>query len=77
MVELMFTDIGKANQLTAVLEGHTDERSVIVVEALWRNRSAWHRLASHERVSVAFDLYYCGILTFDSKKTKKHYIINF
>ena len=77
VVELMFTDIGKADQLTAVLEGHTDERSVIVVEALWRNRSAWHRLASHERVSVAFDLYYCGILTFDPKKTKKHYVINF
>ena len=77
LVELMFTDISKADQLPDILRGRTDERSVVVVERPWHNWSAWRQLVSCEQVSVAFDLYYCGILTFDPKRTKKHYIINF
>lgn len=76
-VELMFTDISRAGQLPDMLKGHTNEHSVVVVEGLWRNKAAWQQLASSEQVSVAFDLYYCGILMFDPKRTKKHYIINF
>ena len=78
LVELMFTDISKADQLPDMLRGRTDEHSVVVVEGLWRDQSAWQRLVnSSERVSVTFDLYYCGILLFDPKRTKTHYIINF
>lgn len=77
LVELMFTDICQADQLPHILKGHTDEHSVVVVEGLWHNRTAWQQLVNSEQVSVTFDLYYCGILTFDPKRTKKHYIINF
>ena len=76
-VELMLTDITAADQLPALLQGRTDERTVVVVERPWRDWPAWRRLVSHEQVSVSFDLYYCGILTFDPKRTKQHYIINF
>ena len=76
-VELMLTDITAADQLPALLQGRTDERTVVVVERPWRDWPAWRRLVSHEQVSVTFDLYYCGILTFDPKRTKQHYIINF
>lgn len=76
-VELMLTDITAADQLPALLQRRTDERTVVVVERPWRDWPAWRRLVSHEQVSVTFDLYYCGILTFDPKRTKQHYIINF
>lgn len=76
-VELMLTDIGNANQLAALFKTHVDEHSVVVVEGLWRNPAAWRQLVGCEQVSVAFNLYYCGILTFDPKRSKKHYIINF
>jgi hypothetical protein len=54
-----------------------NDRSVIVVEGIWRQKSLWKQLVSDNRVRISFDLYYCGILMFDSKRTKQHYIINF
>ena len=77
LVELMFTDISKADQLLSMLETHTDERSVVVVEGIWHDWTAWQHLVSSNQVRVSFDLYYCGILMFDPKRAKKHYIINF
>ena len=77
LVELMLTDIGEADRLPGILDGRTDERSVVVVEGVWRDWTAWQRLVNMPQVTVAFDLYYCGLLTFDPKRTKKHYVINF
>jgi hypothetical protein len=57
--------------------GHTDERSLLVVEGIWRDKQRWQRLVADERTVITFDLYYCGILMFDRKRTKQHYIINF
>lgn len=54
-----------------------NDRSVIVVEGICRQKSIWRQLVSDNRVRISFDLYYCGILMFDSKRTKQHYIINF
>ena len=76
-VELMLADISQADHLPNLLDGRTDERTVVVIEGLWRDRAAWHRLVSTSQTTVAFDLYYCGLLTFDPKRTKKHYVINF
>lgn len=76
-IELLHTDISHAEQLLNLFKRHIDDQSVVVVEGLWRNPAAWRQLVSSEQVSVAFDLFYCGILTFDHKRTKKHYMINF
>lgn len=76
-VEMMLTDIHHAHQLGRLLQGRTDARTVVVVEALWQNPEAWRQLVSHDSVRVAYDLYYCGLLTFDPRREKKHYIINF
>lgn len=54
-----------------------DDRSVIVVEEIKGEDSQWDRLFSHQKVVISYDLYYCGILLFDSKRAKQHYVVNF
>lgn len=76
-VELMHTDIDNAANLMELLEGHTDNQTVVVVERLWHNWEVWHKLAHDQRCTVTFNLYYCGLLMFDKKRTKQNYKINF
>lgn len=54
--------------------------SVIVVEGIYDDharKECWHRMIAQEQVRVSFDLYYCGILLFESRIYKKHYKVNF
>lgn len=76
-VELMHIDISLADGLIDRISPSLDNRSVVVVEGLWHNWALWHQLTADKRVRVTFDLYYCGLLLFDSKRTKQNYIINF
>lgn len=55
----------------------TRQESVIVVEGIWRNPQQWAAMISDERVGTTFDLYYCGIVLFDTKRYQHHYKINF
>ena len=75
-VELARVDIDDEDGFDALLP-LVDERSVIVVEGLWRNWHRWHTIVSNSRVGTTFDLYYCGILWFDKQRTSHHYKINF
>ena len=54
-----------------------DQKSVIVVEGIWRDWERWHKLEADENTGVTFDLYYCGIVFFDKNRFKQNYIINF
>lgn len=54
-----------------------DDRSVLVVDGIYRDWERWHALVQDNRVVTTFDLYYCGILFFDNKRYKQHYTINF
>lgn len=54
-----------------------DEQSVVVVENIYRNSEKWSDISECPRVWTTFDLYYCGIVLFDKRRYKKHYIINF
>ena len=54
-----------------------DQKSVIVVEGIWRDWERWHKLEADEKTGVTFDLYYCGIVFFDKNRFKQNYIINF
>ncbi|MBQ8486354.1 MAG: hypothetical protein IJ533_01745 [Prevotella sp.] len=76
-VQLMHVGIEEADKLLNRLDGRLDDRSVVVVEGLWRNWDAWRRLSVDRRCVVTFDLYYCGIVLFDQKRSKQNYIINF
>lgn len=66
-------DVSAWEQLAA----RCDERSVIVVEGIWRHRQRWDDIRRDERTGTTFDLYYCGIVFFDKKRYKHNYMINF
>lgn len=59
------------------LMAHCDEQTVVVVEDIWRDPQRWQQIARDTRTGTTFDLYYCGIVLFDTKRYKHNYIINF
>jgi hypothetical protein len=56
---------------------HCDQQSVLVVEDIQRDKALWQQIASDPRTGTTFDLYYCGIVFFDTKRYKHNYKINF
>lgn len=54
-----------------------NQQSVIIVEGIWRNWHAWHAIEHDSRTGTTFDLYYCGIVFFDTQRYKHNYRINF
>jgi hypothetical protein len=54
-----------------------DQQTVLVVEDICRNRPLWQQIARDPRTGTTFDLYYCGIVFFDTKRYKHNYKINF
>jgi len=54
-----------------------NDESVMIVEGIRNHPDKWSTLINDERVRISYDLYYCGIVLFDKKRFKKHYIINF
>lgn len=53
------------------------DQSVLVAERIWKHQQWWQQLVGNERSRLAFDLFYCGIILFDSKRIKQYYIVNF
>ena len=66
-------DCNSAQQLL----NRCDSQSVVIVENIHCQKEAWKELVKCTQVTISFDLYYCGILLFDPKRSKQHYIINF
>jgi hypothetical protein len=54
-----------------------NDATLLIVEHLWKDKQFWQEIIVDERTRVTFDLYYCGIVLFDKKRTKINYIINF
>ena len=54
-----------------------DNDSVVVFQDIHRNMPLWHSIEYDARTAVTFDLYYCGIVLFDKKRSKHNYVINF
>ena len=64
------------SRLTAIYNKVVDD-TVLIVEAIRKNRTFWREIVNDERTGVTFDLYYCGIVMFDKKRPKQIYLINF
>ena len=75
-VELARIDIEDRDKCREII-ARCNENSVVVVEKIWQNNILWRELAGHPAVSVAYDLYYCGILIFRGNYYKRYYTINF
>lgn len=53
------------------------DNSIIIFQDIWRQKPLWHCIEHDSRVTVSYDLYYCGIVFFDSRRVKQLYIVNF
>ena len=58
----------------------TDDHSMMVIEDIYQGREVkdfWKSVVNDERTGVTFDLFYCGIIFFDTTRYKENYIVNF
>lgn len=77
-VELARVQIdGRHRQQMGYIYNNVDNRSVVIVEGIQRDKDFWSEVVADQRTGVTFDLYYCGLVLFDKKRVKKNYIINF
>lgn len=71
--------IGRTPHYEQVLKeaiANVDNRSVIIVEGIHRNkriRRWWKSIVAHPRVVISMDIYSAGILFFDTEYKKQHY----
>ena len=59
------------------LMAHCDQQTVLVIEDIWRQPQRWQQIACDPRTGTTFDLYYCGVVLFDTQRYKQNYTINF
>ncbi|MBP5338606.1 MAG: hypothetical protein J6Z14_04785 [Prevotella sp.] len=53
------------------------ENTILVLENINQHQPLWHCIEYDRRTSVTFDLYYCGIVLFDKKRSTNNYKVNF
>ena len=75
-IDLARIEIEQYAQLEQIYT-HCNQQSVIIVEGIWRDWQAWHAIEHDTRTGTTFDLYYCGIVFFDTQRYKHNYRINF
>lgn len=75
-VEMARIDIGDHEAWQTLLP-RCNEQSVVIIEGINRDWQRWHSIERDECVGTTFDLYFCGIIFFDTKRFKHHYKINF
>ncbi len=79
-IELLRIGVAKDDDWLDRVLDRTRQNSVIIVEQIGFRpelREVWFRLLADARVSVSYDLYYCGIAFFDTARHKCNYIVNF
>ena len=75
-IELARINISQWGDFQSLLP-QCDQQTVLVIEDIWRNWSLWREIARSPQTGTTFDLYYCGIVFFDTKRYKHNYKINF
>ena len=56
------------------------DSTIIVIEDIHWDKSTlrqWKKIITNKKVTISFDLYYCGIIFFDNQRYKQNYIVNF
>jgi hypothetical protein len=75
-IELARITINQWDSFQSLLS-RCDQQTILVVEDIWRNWLLWQQIARDPRTGTTFDLYYSGIVFFDTKRYKHNYKINF
>lgn len=72
--------IGGSEKFLDELLMHSNHNTVLIVEDIHVDgiaRCMWQCLVESTKVSVSYDLYYCGIAFFDVERHKTNYTVNF
>ncbi len=77
LIRLDMKDDVRGQWKRLLVSGGLDERTVLVLENIQRDRQLWQEIVSDPHTGISYDLYDCGIVLFDTKRHKKNYIINF
>lgn len=83
MEKLDFVHIAFTPYYIEVLERifpYLHDESCVVIGDIYESKEReawWKELTNDERVRVSFDLYDIGLLLFEKKRFKQHYIVNF
>ena len=75
LVRLRMSDVNQS--LLHNIYNKVDNLSILIVEGIYQDWEQWQQIREDQHVRVSFDLYYCGIVFFDSKRQKQHYKVNF
>ena len=75
-IELARITINQWDSFQSLLS-RCDQQTILVVEDIWRNWPLWQQIARDPRTGTTVDLYYSGIVFFDTKRNKHNYKINF
>ncbi len=73
-------DAGDADGTFGEILAHADSDTVLIIEDIKRDTAArrlWQLCTESKAVSVSYDLYYCGIAFFDTRRYKQNHIVNF
>ncbi len=72
--------VGDLQSVVEKMLEDSSESTIVVMEDICHGKKRhqlWLRMVAHENVRVSYDLYYCGILLFEPRRYKKHYVVNF
>ena len=69
--------IARPDDVSPDLLSHCGEKTMLVVEDIGHHHQQWLAITQHAAATVTFDLYYCGIATFNPQRAKQHYTVNF
>lgn len=69
--------IARANIVSPTLLANCGAQTMLVVEDIGTHGQQWQQVLQWPAVTVSFDLYYCGIATFNPGRAKQNYIVNF
>lgn len=56
------------------------ENSLFIIQGIYRSERKkrwWQKIVADERTGITFDLYDVGLVFFDKRKIKQHYLVNF
>ena len=56
---------------------HSQQQSVVIIEGISRDWPTWHHIERDSHTGTTFDLYYCGVVLFNTQRYKHNYRINF
>lgn len=75
-----YADVKFVREVLSSFLPRAHSKSLFVIEGIHYSRemkALWRNVLEDERVSLTFDLYDLGILFFDKRKFKQHYVVNF